>query len=441
MRKIRFYSAVVRLFIKRFAVHIFTGILIGLAVFLLRDYIGALDLFSAQERVGVLGQFAIDKLPLSITQEIGTGLTKLDEEGLPQPGLAQKWESKEDGKVWLFTLYPNLKWQDKTPVKAKDLRYIFPNVEISYPDEQHIEFKTSDPYAAFPVLVSRPLFKKGLLGTGDWQVIRINADGQFIEELSVGNIVNGKRKTYRFYESEQQIRSAFKLGEIDAILEISDPKELGSFQNAVITEIVDSHRFIGIFFNTTQPQFSDNKSLRQALAYAVNKKQLGDVRATTPISPQSWAYNPLVKPYEYDTKHAKNMLEKLKSEQKIQSLSIATIPSLLSVAEKIAQDWRDLGFTVTVQVAPGVLQNFQILLAVIEIPPDPDQYSLWHSTQTQTNFTHFNNPRIDKLLEDGRHTFDQNERKLIYLDFQRFLVEEAPAIFLYHPKSYTVRRK
>jgi len=84
-------------------------------------------------------------------------------------------------------------------------------------------------------------------------------------------------------------------------------------------------------------------------------------------------------------------------------------------------------------------EDFDVLLAVQEIPRDPDQYHLWHSTQPG-NITNFWNPRIDKLLEDGRRISSLEERKKIYFDFQRFLVEEAPVVFLYYPTSYEISR-
>ncbi|MDD3998930.1 MAG: hypothetical protein PHR98_02415, partial [Candidatus Shapirobacteria bacterium] len=64
----------------------------------------------------------------------------------------------------------------------------------------------------------------------------------------------------------------------------------------------------------------------------------------------------------------------------------------------------------------------------------------WHSTQTKTNITKINHPPIDKLLEEGRQTFDQQERKKIYQEFQKILLEESPAIFLKYPILYTVSR-
>ena len=48
--------------------------------------------------------------------------------------------------------------------------------------------------------------------------------------------------------------------------------------------------------------------------------------------------------------------------------------------------------------------------------------------------------KIDKLLESGRKESDQEKREKIYFDFQRYLVEDAPAVFLFHPTTYTISR-
>ena len=89
----------------------------------------------------------------------------------------------------------------------------------------------------------------------------------------------------------------------------------------------------------------------------------------------------------------------------------------------------------------AITDNFQALLAVDKIPPDPDQYGFWHSTQTKTNLTKFKDVKIDKLLEDARTTQDEETRKNLYHDFQRFLVEDAPVALLYHPYKYQVMYK
>jgi len=129
-----------------------------------------------------------------------------------------------------------------------------------------------------------------------------------------------------------------------------------------------------------------------------------------------------------------------KEEKEKLTLKLSTVPLLVNVAEKIARDWGAVGVKTSVQASSGVPEVFDAFLAIFDIPKDPDQYALWHSNQNITNITNYANPRIDKLLEDGRTQIEQTARQKIYLDFQRFLLEDAPVVFLYHPTLYTVFR-
>ena len=86
------------------------------------------------------------------------------------------------------------------------------------------------------------------------------------------------------------------------------------------------------------------------------------------------------------------------------------------IAESIKTGWEMLGITTNIRVIPELTADFTVLLVAQQIPIDPDQYNLWHSTQTGTNLTKFNRPRADKLLEDGRKTTDLKTRKAIYTE-------------------------
>ena len=87
-------------------------------------------------------------------------------------------------------------------------------------------------------------------------------------------------------------------------------------------------------------------------------------------------------------------------------------------------------------------RNFEVLLSVRQLSTDPDQYSLWHSSQTNNaNITSLESERVDKILEDGRKTFDKKKRKETYNTFNRILADEAPAIFLYYPKYFWLVNK
>ena len=93
------------------------------------------------------------------------------------------------------------------------------------------------------------------------------------------------------------------------------------------------------------------------------------------------------------------------------SIKLTTTPVLLEIAEKVTRNWGEVGVKTTLQVTSNLPTEYEAFLAIYDIPSDPDQYSTWHSTQLETNITKYSNPRIDKLLEDGRLELDQEKRK------------------------------
>lgn len=446
MRQIRYFLRLPLVFLARFRLILFAGALIGGLLFLLLPRAGHILLsLQAGRTIGMVGRFSSDELPLSIQQQISFGLTAVSNEGTAKPSLAESWEYQDEGRVWIFRLGDH-KWQDGSVIKANDINYKFSDVTPEVLDEKTIKFTLKDPFSPFPGVVSKPVFKRGLLGAGEWKVAKITFIGrEFVETIRLVNTKNNNMQTYKFYPAEESARTAFKLGEVDELHEIVDSRELANWQGIGVREEVRKDRFLGVFINNEDPILS-SKELRQALSYAIDKEKFGRERALSPISPFSWAYNSQVKPYEYNPERAKELLAQLPAEQrKDLVIKLVTTPTLLSITDKIKEDWDAIGVNTQIQVSNTLPSDFQTLVAIQIIPPDPDQYSFWHSTQTATNITRYRNSResqrIDKLLEDGRRTLSQDERKLIYLDFQRFLVEDSPVIFLFHPVTYMVTRK
>ncbi len=394
---------------------------------------------SSTEIIGTTGRFTADTLPNSILWKIGDGLTKLGADGSTEPDLASSWETPDKGKTWVFHLKDGTTWQDGKPVLSANISYPFSDLTIVRPDTKTIIFKLQTPYSAFPSVVSKPVFKSGLLGTGNWEVKKLSLVGSYVNEITLVN--KDKRIVYKFYPTEEQTKLAFELGEINEIEGIFDSKPFSSWKKVKITKNVNTGEYVAVFFNTQDKTLSD-KTLRQALSYAINKDAFEGKRAISPISIDSWAYNPQVKPYDFDTAKAKGIIDDYKKSAKIDQLviNLTTPPILLSEAESIVRDWQAAGITVNLQVISNIPSDYQSLLAVFDIPEDPDQYSAWHSTQTATNITKYSNPRIDKLLEDGRTEIDTQSRKQTYFDFQRFLVEDSPAVFLYYPTTYSISR-
>jgi peptide/nickel transport system substrate-binding protein len=89
-------------------------------------------------------------------------------------------------------------------------------------------------------------------------------------------------------------------------------------------------------------------------------------------------------------------------------------------------------------INPG---NFDATILAWNITLDPDAYDVWHSSKTRAgelNFIGFQNDEADRLLEEGRHTFDQGRRKRIYDRFQEILADQQPYVFLYVPEALPV---
>ena len=440
MLTIRYFIRLLAAFIVRFRAIILLGAFLGGIAFLALRILGPSLLTRNTERVGMVGRYRTENLPGSVLNLIGNGLTKIKEDGTVAPDLASSWESPDGGQTWVFKLKDNIFWQDGKKVTSTSINYQFSDAQIERPDEKTLVFKLESAFAPFPYVVSKPTFSKGLLGTGEWRVTKATVSAGFIQRLVLVD-KDGNRKIIKFYPTEERAKLGFKLGEIDILESIFNPEPFNEWGVVEVEKEVGNSRYVAVFFNT-QDKLLGEKSFRQALAYAIKKDGFDGPRAVSPISPNSWAFNPQVKPYHYDSARAKELIDDLADELKENlTVSIVTTPALLSVAEAIAKDWAEVGVTGNVQVSSGVPTEYQTLLAIFDVGEDPDQYSIWHSTQTSTNISRYQNPRIDKLLEDGRVELNIEERKKIYLDFQRFLVEDSPAAFLYHPTNYTIKRK
>lgn len=439
MLSLRYFFRLILAFFDRFKTILLIALIFGIFTFFVLRNIFERTLVS-NELIGVTGKYTTSTLPTSILSMISNGLTVLNEDGSVSPSIAKNWETPDRGKTWIFKIDNNILWHDGKKIKSSDLTFNYTDVSVSYPADDVVEFKLQNSYSAFPYIVSKPLFKKGLLGVSDWKVKTLKLSGNFIERITLVNSEN-KKITYRFFPSEERTKLAFKLGQVNTIKDIPDKSDFASWKRINVEEKINSGEYAGVFFNT-QDKILAEKTIRQALSYAIDKRVYGDNRAISPISPNSWAYNSQIKTYSYDPEKAKNIISQFKKDSKTDELEInlLTYPNLLSTAEKISKEWGDVGVKVNIQSVNSEPTDYQALLAVFDAPDDPDQYSMWHSTQEITNLTKYQNPRIDKLLEDGRSEIDINTRKKIYLDFQRFLVEDAPVAFLFFPKTYTISR-
>ena len=391
------------------------------------------------EIVGLQGRYTIDSLPNEITKKISLGLTINNENQKPiNSPLVKNLNIENESKDYIFTLNEGIYWSSGKKFTAYDINYQIPGVDITPISENVVKITTSNDFSPLLSLLSKPIIKKNYDGLGDYLVSNITYQEGNIKSLDL-KPKNKKQKIikYRFFSNEQNVINAYKIGNVDKIKINSLPQEFNNWNKTKIAKQIETdQKYIAMFINT---QKISSKQIRQALAYATPKTKDKNERCLGPISPTSWAYNPKVKEYNLNYTRAKELLK----DEKLETLKITVNDrQLLGLAEEIKNSWeKTFGIPVSISIENQInRENYDVLLTFGAITQDPDQYLFWHSTQTNTNITKLNNARIDKLLEEGRQQTDQIERKKIYQEFQTFLLEESPAIFLSYPTVYTITR-
>lgn len=392
----------------------------------------------------LVGTYEENDLPEVAARLISRGLVKMDQDGRAIPDLASGWEVNNDATTFTFKLSKGLSWTDGTPIIAKDLEFNIPDVEVSYPDDLTIQFKLKDSFSALPSILVKPIFKKNtLLGIGPYKVTHVYKSVVFITKITLEPTdKNLPNLSLRFYPNEKIALTAFSLGEVESILGVSNVSEWKSHPKAKVFQIPSYGKVVAILYNFEDPVLgSKTRSLRQALSYSAPSLK-DETEAKSPIPPISWASTAEVNDYLDNYELAKQALGRARSsikEEDLQKPIVLTVtPTLSSLGQQVKKAWESLGLKVVVRTEPGIPQNFQALLITQTIPEDPDQYSLWHSTQSKTNLTKYSSPRVDKDLEDGRKVTDEEERKNKYIDFQKAILEDSPATFLYFPKYNVV---
>ncbi len=415
-----------------------TGLLIFFGILFGGKYIRAILTFQRQPVIGIVGSYERTNLPPVVEKRLSSGLTKVGNDGGASTDLSDNYTIEDNGKTYIFTLKSNQFFNDGSRFESKNLIYNFSDVKVEHPDKNKIVFRLKDSYAPFLVTVSNPVFKKGYIGVGDYYIKDIDLNGEFVQNLALGNRKNRFEVIrYTFYPTEQALKTAFALGEITtayglASIDFQDTS-FDKFPRTTVEKKINYDSLVTIFYNTTDPNLSDRK-MRLALNYALFSGEKLGKNAYLPYAPTSIYFNREIAERTQDLEHARVLLPESKPK-----LTISTLRKYTKTAQMVAAEWKKVGIDTKIEEVDQVPDRFQIFLGDFNVPKDPDQYALWHTGQN-SNITRYKNLRIDKLLEDGRKTVNVEERKKIYADFQRFLLEDMPASFLYFPYEYTVTR-
>jgi len=405
------------------------------------------SIFNKKETIGLVGNYNFNNLPDEIMTKISNGLITINEKGEIIPVLANSWEVLDEGKQYRFYLKNNLLWNDDKKFSAEDINYQFSDVKIKVIDKNVLDFYLNKPFGIFPTYLNKPLIRPPLVGIagfyklGKYKIL----SGSLVDLTLVPNTKDLMTIKYKFYNNESDLVTAYKKGEINkmTLTKKSVADTFLNWKNSQIIKSVDYSRLLTLFFNNKEKIFA-NKDMKDAFSMTIDYQKLSDFGeiARGPIPPISWAYNTNLKTSSYDIDTATKIIEKEIEATESAQINLLTSYDYYDAADSIASEIKKTGMKIDINmISYNQLGNFDILLVFWKVPQDPDQYFFWHSTQKEGNIGNYANVKIDKLLEDGRATINIDEREKIYKEFQKIIQDDPPALFLYYPYVYTIKRK
>ena len=383
--------------------------------------------------------------------------------------------------------------RSKDPLLKSPRRGSWEGVTVQRIDERTVRFTLKQSY--FPFLENTTLgilpkhvwsglspeqtsfsdFNTQAIGAGPYQIVTVNKNSSGIPDYFELKAFDGymlgtpyiSRLKLHFYPNEQELIAALESGAIKQGGAINADEAARLKTKGFRIEKTPLPRVFGIFFNQNQNAVFADKAAREALGHAIDKERIvkaslsgyaaaidspipsvGENERTASSSDRiaeakailtkgGWSWSD--KAGVWEKKKGKNETVKLSF-----SLSTGDIAELTETARLVAEDWKQLGVQADVRVfeTGDLNQNvirprkYDALLFGEIVGFNPDPFAFWHSSQRNDpglNIALYTNAKVDKILEGLRTTLDPEKRLGKYVDFEREVKNDIPAVFLYAP--------
>ena len=413
-------------------------------------------------------------------------LLRKDEHFNVTPWLAESWEAP-DPKTYVFHIRHGVYFHDGRPLTAKDVKWTLDSVhdgtvislksgsfnlvdKVEATDDFTVVVRLKEPDV--PLLWSLtdgalgivPYgsgkdFNRNPIGSGPFRFVRYDPDSQVI--------LSRNDKYWAGVPKVERVRFAIVPDATTRALELrkgsADVAAANSLPLDMIKTLREDHNLevlqepgtnlIYVAFNLRDPILKDVR-VRQALAYAIDRQPIlhylfadAGRLADSVLPPEQWAYNGDVDHYPYDPEKANALLDsagyprgkdgirfhlamKTSTEETSRLLAVVMQHQLRSVG--IALDIRSFEFTTFYSdVTKGAFQIYTLRwLGYANEDPDIFEYAFYTASfaPKRANRSYYSNPRVDQLIEQGRTTLDQEQRKQIYAELQRILAHDLPYI-------------
>jgi peptide/nickel transport system substrate-binding protein len=259
---------------------------------------------------------------------------------------------------------------------------------------------------------------------------------------------------------------ALKTGEADVVLNLP-PADVASLQqdSALVVRITPGLTIVEAEPRQSKPPFDDVR-VRQALNQAIDKNSIiANVMGgrgeplNTPSVPGVWGtfdFDPL----PFDPSAAKQLLAAAGHPDGI-DVSLVYVSGRWAGDDQVAQAmqgfWANVGIRATIKkiqsaeldpllaADPDTLPGTVVLLLKTSAYVDYHLYRMYHSDATTRTVTAqhyaYQNPEVDKLIQQERTTFDPEKRLPILKQAQELIWKDQPLVYLFAQTNVWGQRK
>lgn len=430
---------------------------------------------------------------LRLLELIYEPLVRLDAQLNVVPAIATSWQFSEDAKTLTFKLDPNAKFTNGERVTPADVKASFERIldettaaaarsnflsiaSIDTPDDETVVFNLS--IADVPILTSMATINAAIvpaseieagsigttaLGSGPFKLDSWEPNAREVlsanTEWAGGDLaIDGIDVTV--LPDETAILASLRTGQIDFAL-LNDPLVATLVPNEPNLQLnrVGALAYNVLQLNPSRPPM-DNLKVRQAMSCAINRQEIvdaalaGEGAVTGPMTVPAFAQDPsTLFCYEQDIERAKQLMEEAGMADGFTATVIAATgepPVAASEAQVLQAQLAEIGvkleieiMELSVYVDTWLKGDFD--MAVAQNGGRPDPYPMYNRYFTKEGnllaVSNFVDDTTDRLMKQGQAETDPAKRVEIFQELERYLVEQAPWLWLSTSFGYTAQLK
>ncbi|WP_164512265.1 ABC transporter substrate-binding protein [Oceaniglobus ichthyenteri] len=394
-------------------------------------------------------------------------LTRLDEQLKAQPELAVSFEPSADVTEWTFTLRKGVEFHDGSPLTAEDVAFSIlrhkeervassvrrlvqniTDVVVDGPDT--VVVKLAEPDGDVPVMFG--IFQFAIVKAGTYDFAKPNGTGPFTVSEFAPGVRTICTRNDNYWKNGQPYIDGFEMfsitdpvaranallsGDADVVVDLKGPS-IDEVAKSDVAQpfITNAARFTSFQAAVDIPP-GDRENLGLALSYLIDRERVlktvlrgnGVIANDVPVMPGTPYFNDALPQRTLDHDKAKFHLAKagIGNSQIDLHVSDASVFST-DIGQLLQREAVNAGLNLNLRREPAdsywsAVAGKRALFATTFNPWATVNMFLnltWKSGAAW-NFSHYNNPDLDKMIDAARATVDEAQRVEIYADIQETL--------------------